>query len=81
LAETSSRRPLGGGADVALGQQQPRPLRWHRVEQGDHLRAQPSLPGLIHRLQGPGRVTVRVPEPGYDNQGGGQRRGEGKLAA
>ncbi len=80
-AETSSRCPLGGRVDVALGQQQPRPLRWHRVEQGDHLRAQPGLPGLAHRLQGPGRVTVRVPDPGHDSQAGGQRRGEGKLPA
>ena len=67
--------------DVALGQQQPRPLRWHRVEQSDHLRAQPGLPGLAHRLQGPVRVTMRVPDPGHDSQAGGQRRGEGKLPA
>ena len=67
--------------DVALGQQQPRPLRWHRVEQGDHLRAQLDLPGLAHRLQGPGRVTLRLPDPGHDSQAGGQRRGEGKLPA
>ncbi len=80
-AETSSRCPLGGRVDVALGQQQARPLRWHRVEQGDHLRTQPGLPGLAHRLPGPGRVTVRLPDPGHDSQAGGQRQGEGKLPA
>ena len=80
-AETGSRCPLGGRADVAPGQQQPRPLRRHRVEQGDHLRAQPGLPGLTHRLPGPDRVTVRLPDPGHDSQAGGQRQGEGKLPA
>ena len=60
---------------------QPGPLRRDRVEQGDHLRAQPGLPGLAHRLQGPGRVTMRVPDPGHDSQAGGQRLGEGKLPA
>ena len=41
--ETSSRGQLCGRGDIALGQQQPRPLR---VEQGEHLRAQLDLPGL-----------------------------------
>jgi hypothetical protein len=77
--ETSRRCPLGGRTDIALGQQQPRPLRRHRVEQGGHLRAQPGLPGLVHRLHGPGRVTVRVPDPGHNRQADGQRWGVAKL--
>ena len=80
-AKTSRLRPLGGRADIALGQQQPRPLRGHRVEQGDYLRAQLDLPGLAHRRYGGGRVTVRLPDPGQDDQAGGQRRGEGQLPA
>ena len=66
---------------VSLGQQQPRPLCGHRVEQGNHLRAQPGLLGLAHRRQGPGCITVRLPDPGDDSQAGSQRRGEGKLPA
>ena len=80
-AEASRHRPLAGRGDIALGQQQPRPLRGHRVEQGDHLRAQPGLPCLAHRRYGGGRITVRLPDPGQDGQAGGQRRGEGQLPA
>jgi hypothetical protein len=78
-AEASGLCPLGGRADVALGQQQPRPLRRHRIEQADHLRAQLDLPGCAHRLHGRRRVAKCVPDPGHDSQAGSQRRGEGKL--
>lgn len=79
-AKASRLRPLAGRRDITLGQQQPRPLRGHRVEQGDHLRAQLDLPGLAHRRYSGGRIAVRLPDPGQDDQPGGQRQGEGQLA-
>jgi hypothetical protein len=40
-----------------------------------------SVAELAHRLQGPGCVTVRLPDLGHDSQASGQRRGGGKLPA
>jgi hypothetical protein len=49
-ADAALLGPARSRGDVTLGEQQLCVLRWHRVEQGDHLRAQPGLPGLAHRL-------------------------------
>ena len=50
-AEAAFFHPAGGRSDLALGQQQPRPLRRDGVEQAGHSRARRHPPGLAHRLQ------------------------------
>jgi hypothetical protein len=65
-------RPAGGRRDIALGQQQPRPLRRDGVEQGGHVRARRDPPGLFHRLQGASMVARGLPDPGQGRQAGGQ---------
>ena len=72
-------RPAGGLGQVALSQQQPRPLRRDRVEQPG--RARRGLRGLADRLPGPGRVTAGLLDPRQRRQAGGQRREVGELAA
>jgi hypothetical protein len=66
---------------VALGEQQPRPLRGDGVEQAGHGRVQRRLPGLGHRLQRSGRVALGLPDPGQSGQPRAQRRRVPELPA
>ena len=74
-AEAALFHPAGSRDDLALRQQQPRPLRRNRVEQAGHIRARRRPPGLAHRLPGPGRVAPGLPDPRQGGQAGGQRLG------
>ena len=73
--------PAGGCGDLALGQQQPCPLRRDRVEQNSYSWTRRHPAGLAHRLQGSARITLGLPDPGQRRQAGGQRRGEVHPAA
>ena len=79
--EAACPDPAGGGVDVALGQGQPGPLRRHRVDQADDLRAQLDPFGLPEGVQRAGRVALGLPDPGQGDQAVGQRRGVGELPA
>jgi hypothetical protein len=74
-AKAALLRPGGGCRDVALGQQQPRPLRRNRVERAGHLRARRGPLSLAYRFQGAGRITGGLLDPRQRRQAGGQRRG------
>ncbi len=78
-AEAALLRPAGGSSEIALGQQQPRPLRRDGVEHPG--RARLGLPGLADGRQGPRRITVGLPDPRQRHQAGGQRRGVEEPAA
>ena len=78
-AEAAFFHPAGGRGDLALGQQQPGPLRRDGVEQAG--RARRDQPGLAHRRQGPGRITVGLPDPRQGSQASGQRLGVGEPPA
>ena len=80
-AEAPFLRPAGGRGDVALGQQQPRPLRRDRVQQAGHRRARRDPPGLAHRLQGARLIPLGLPNPRQRGQARGQRLGVAELAA
>ena len=68
-AQASFSGPLSGASDVALGQQQPRPLRGDRVEQAGDVRASAARPASpIASSAPPGspracRIQARVTRP------------------
>ena len=65
--------PAVGGGDVALGEQQPRPLRRDGVEQVGHVRTWRHPLGLADRLQGTRVVALGLPDPGQGGKTRGQR--------
>jgi hypothetical protein len=73
--------PAGGGVDLSAGEQQPGLPHRHGVEQGDHPWAQLDAFGLADRLQGAGRVALRLPNPGLRGKAAGQPKGVGELPA
>ena len=80
-AEAAILGPAGRSGDVALGQQQPRPLRGDGVEQAGHPLAQCGPSGLAHGLQCPARITLGLPDPRQGHQARAQRRGIEELPA
>jgi hypothetical protein len=73
--------PPGGRGEVALGQQQPRPLRRDGVDQAGQGRARRDPPGLLDGVQRTDGITAGLPDPGQRRQPRGQRQGVGELAA
>ena len=73
--------PPGRAADVAPSQQQPRALRRDGVEQADDVRSGREPLGLLDGVQGCGRVTLSVPDPGQRRQPRRQRLRVGELPA
>ena len=74
-AETVPLGPAGSRIDVALGQQQPRPLRWHRIRKACSGRAWRHPFGLPDRVERPGGITGGLPDPRQGRQPSGERRG------
>ena len=77
--EATVLRPTDGSSDVALGQQQPHPLRQDRIEQAGRPRRCPL--GFYYCVQRSGRIGGGLPDPCQRHQARGQRRGEVELPA
>jgi hypothetical protein len=63
--------PATGGGHVALGQQQPGPFGRDGVEQAGHARIRGEARCLAHRVDGPGRVPLRLLDPREQGQADG----------
>ena len=77
--EAAFPRPFGYSRSVALGQQQPCPLRRDRVEEVGKGRAWRDPQCLADRLQRPGRIPLGLPDPGQRGEARGQWRGIDEL--
>ena len=71
--------PPRGRGHVALGQQQPGPLRRGRIEQASRHRR--GMPGFADRLQRSGRIAGGLPDPRQCHPARGRRWPVEELAA